>query len=777
MSNYTYDELVKRSVIKENYADKMHNELRTRYLIPCDTIDNFYYDTLFYLHLHFSLYLELLNFNVKNNFDITAFSNLWSAINIKFVNTGQSSLTSSITSTGYSITSFSINNKGNGYSIIGASGNAGPLITFVSSSGNTEVVGSTTVEYGLLDIITSGFTVTPASEQTAHDFQIGDTINFTAPVNGTAAVGVIKNIDASRNITQIEITTRGNGYSRSVAPAVTSITVGNTNTARGSTITFATSHVTGYIASASVTNTSKVYRTIGNFVVSSQVGVVTEAKVSPITTIDTIGFINGTEYVFNLAEFNRNYYNTLSYTNAERVNLINNKIPRIEGITYYPNTAGDKPSLFNIPAINSYTRASTNIIQNVVNYNDGRLNNFNNVLKTIFDQDVKDILGFLAYQVRYYNVIVLNTSIQRMIYKYYLNDNSISMSISGIFEPNNAKYANLTNITTHISNMKENLDAIREDVKNVNNIYSESKADYPGKITKLQNNEKDYTKIQDALNNTAKNYNQYYNNYNKLKIYASSIIIFLIILIIATIVITVIPYFNANSKNTYYILILILLIILTVLFYNNFSQVNYYEKFTVVSQSDDIKRFNIFSCTDANKVSYDPNSRNTAQNNAHRQNNYTFFNTISDYLISYNNAYSDLNTQMSSGIYTTDNKAFEQDANNYLNSMYIEKKRKIDLFRIKRTSLTNLIEAIKQQIIYLFNIIFIICLLTIVLLIALLLYVNMPQAMGLIITLVSLAIFFIVIYYIYAVVQPTRLIANKNYWANKNPSQETYNKL
>jgi hypothetical protein len=775
MSNDAYDKLVNKSVIKENYADKTHDELRTNYLIPCDTIDNFYYDTLFYLHLHFSLYLELLNFNVKNNFDISAFRTLWNNINIRLVSSSQASLTNSISSTGYKVTSFSVNNNGSGYSTVGTVGSTeGPPITFVSSSGISEIVGTTVIEYGLLDEIRSNFTVVLAAGQTTHDFQVGDSINFTAPSGTgtgtkTAAVGIIREI-TSGTISRIEMTTRGTGYSILSAPLVTSVTNGSTT--RRSTLTFTTGHITGYILSAAPINSNRVYRSIGNFIVSSQTGVSRQAIVYPITTIDTIGFINGNEYVFNLSEFNTNYYNTLSYTNAERVNIINNRLPRIDGISYYSTN----PSFITISVANNlFTRTNTNTIQSVSNYNNDRANKFNNILKTIFDQDVKDILGFLAYQVRYYNVIVLNTSIQRMIYKYYLNDNNISMSISGIFEPNNAKYSNLINITEHISNMKENLDLIKEDVKNVNNIFSETKADYPGKINKLQNNEKDYTKIQDALNNTAKNYNQYYNNYNKLKIYASSIIIFLIILIVATIVITVIPYFNANSKNTYYILILILLIILTVLFYNNFSHINLYEKFT--TQGIEIKIFNSFTCTDANKVFYEPNSRNAAQNNAHRQNNYTIFNAISDKLTLYNNAYSNLNTQMSSGIYTSDNKAFEQDADSYLNAMYIEKKRKIDLFRIKRTSLTNLIEAIKQQIIYLFNIIFIICLLTIVLLIALLLYVNMPQAMGLIITLVSLAIFFIVIYYIYAVVQPTRLIANKNYWANKNPSQETYNKL
>lgn len=53
----------------------------------------------------------------------------------------------------------------------------------------------------------------------------------------------------------------------------------------------------------------------------------------------------------------------------------------------------------------------------------------------------------------------------------------------------------------------------------------------------------------------------------------------------------------------------------------------------------------------------------------------------------------------------------------------------------------------------------------------------MPESMSLIITFASIAIIILIIYYIYAVIQPTRLIANKNYWANKNPSEETYTKL
>jgi hypothetical protein len=770
MSTDDYDKLVQKSVIKENYASLTHENLRNDKLIPCELIDNFYYDTLFYLHLHFSLYIELLHFNVKNSFDITAFRSLWNDLKIKFIDQSTTSLTNTISSASYKITGFTISNGGSGYI-------SEPKIIFTPSGSTTsEEIGSATITYGFPFEITSGITssknnaLTPV--QQTHDLEINDIITFNTPDNGTRGIGRIIELNNIGEVTKIEITTRGSGYTLGVAPTVLSI-ANSSGITKKSILTFASTTIVGYINNAIVSSADKLYTKFGNFSVSapSSAGGIT-ATVSPISNITSIGYLTTDKnYMFNLNVFNRFYNSTLQYNNeGEKSILVSNRTPRISNISDYPSSS--KPTLFSIDTSSEIQKNANYSKQNIQDYNNDRTKKFQNVINDILNQDVNNILGFLAYQVKYYNVIILNTSIQRMIYKYYLNDNNIQLNSVGIFLQGNLKYDNLHTIKDHIDNMKTNLLQINLDSKKINNIFSETTSNYPAKIDKLNINEKDYRKTQEALNAAAKNYNQYYSNYNKLKIYASSIIIFLVILIIVTVVITILPYFNANSKNTYYILILILIIILTILFYNNFSHINLYEKFTIIPNGN---TFGIIDCT--NRVSYNPNTKNPAQNNAQRANNYDFFNEISKNVSEYNNQYSDLNTQMSSGIYTSDNKVFEQDADNYLNSMYIDKKRKIDLFRIKRTSLINLIEAIKQQIIYLFNIIFIICLLTIVLLFALLLYVNMPQFMSLIIGLVSIAIILIVIYYIYAVVQPTRLIANKNYWANKNPSEETYNKL
>lgn len=770
MSTDDYDKLVQKSVIKENYASLTHENLRNDRLIPCELIDKFYYDTLFYLHLHFSLYIELLHFNVRNSFDIAEFRNLWNDLKIKFINQATTSLTNSISSASYKITGFTVSNGGSGYI-------SEPEIKFTPSGSTTsETVGSATITYGFPLEIISGITssinnaLSPVPQ--THDFELNDIITFnTSASGGTRGIGKIIELNRSGEVTKIEITTRGSGYTLGVAPTVLSI-ANSSGITKKSILTFASTTIVGYINNAIVSNADKLYTKFGNFTVSapSSAGGIT-ATVSPISNITSIGYLTTDKiYTFNLNVFNTYYNSTLQYNNeGQKSILVKDRAPVILNISDYPSD--NKPTLFSITT-NEILKNRNYSNQAITDYNTDRTKKFDNIINNILNQDVNNILGFLSYQVKYYNVIILNTSIQRMIYKYYLNDNSINLNTVGIFLDGNSKYDNLHTVKNHIDQMRVNLININADSKKVNNIYSETTANYPAKIDKLNINEKDYRKTQDALNAAAKNYNQYYNNYNKLKIYASSIIIFLVILIITTIVITVFPFFNANSKNTYYILILILLIILTVLFYNNFSHINLYEKFTIIPNG---QTFQSINC--ASRIVYNPNTKNPALNNAQRGNNYDFFNQIIENLSRYNNEYNDLNTQMSSGIYTNDNKVFEQDADNYLNNMYIDKKRKIDIFRIKRTSLVNLVEAIKQQIIYLFNIIFIICLLTIVLLFALLLYVNMPQLMGLIIGLVSIAIILIIIYYIYAVVQPTRLIANKNYWANKNPSEETYNKL
>ena len=205
---------------------------------------------------------------------------------------------------------------------------------------------------------------------------------------------------------------------------------------------------------------------------------------------------------------------------------------------------------------------------------------------------------------------------------------------------------------------------------------------------------------------------------------------------------------------------LIILIVMLGVYYANFRHVGLYET---------------FNCSEIN--SYNPQHPDIQTRNNHKTNNYSFFNTIIDYLVNYNNSYSDLNDELSASIFVGNNKTYSQDANGYLYKLYLDKKRRTDLNRLKKVSLTNHIEAMKKQIVYLFNIILLISFLAIVLLISLIVYISAPFYLNYAIAFAVIAIIIIIMFFIFSIIQPTRMKANKNYWANKNPTNETINNL
>jgi hypothetical protein len=88
-----------------------------------------------------------------------------------------------------------------------------------------------------------------------------------------------------------------------------------------------------------------------------------------------------------------------------------------------------------------------------------------------------------------------------------------------------------------------------------------------------------------------------------------------------------------------------------------------------------------------------------------------------------------------------------------------------------------MIEIIKKQVNYLFNISFITVCLIIILLIALILYSLLSSFYILIIILCVIMITLLMIYFAFTIVQPTRMIAIKNYTANSKPSKNTNRKI
>jgi len=321
---------------------------------------------------------------------------------------------------------------------------------------------------------------------------------------------------------------------------------------------------------------------------------------------------------------------------------------------------------------------------------------------------------------------------------------------------------------------------------NSNNNFLIEKNQYRNKILTLNNLRDEYSKIQDKLNISTKLYNQQLKNYKTIKYYATFVIIALIIILILTILLSIFPFFSNDTKNALYIISLILLIVITYLYYVNFKYVNLYEKFTVSigekvgyayltnEQTTSLTNNQVIITTatcSSNNITFSPTISANVSNHAN------FYNLLLPNINEYSNSINDILNNMSLNIYTINNKTFSQDANIYIYNLYLEKKRQIEENKIKFTNLLNMLEIIKKQINYLFNIVFIIACFLIILLLGLVIYSTAPQLYIFVIILCVVLISILMIYFAFTIVQPTRMIANKNYWASVNPSRSSISKL
>lgn len=167
-----------------------------------------------------------------------------------------------------------------------------------------------------------------------------------------------------------------------------------------------------------------------------------------------------------------------------------------------------------------------------------------------------------------------------------------------------------------------------------------------------------------------------------------------------------------------------------------------------------------------------------AQNNQNN-NHATFWNTLTSNssLIEYRTFSNKINEDLGTVLYVANNKVYSKDGNDYLYKLYIEKTRKIDVDKLKKIKLSNIIEALKKQISFIFYVILIISLLTILLLICLIFYNSSIMNIEYIIILAVIFIIILMFYFNYVVVQPTRMKANKNYWSNVSPTEATFSKF
>jgi len=401
---------------------------------------------------------------------------------------------------------------------------------------------------------------------------------------------------------------------------------------------------------------------------------------------------------------------------------------------------------------------------------------FKEIIEEILSQKPENILGYLLYKKIYYNIILYNISIQNSIRDNYLNDSSnyvISGVNSNLIINNNCTSGNndcinLNNVNNFITGNTSNIKQLNEInfPNNSTNDYLIEKNKYINKISNLNSLRDEYVKIQDKLNISTKLYNQQYINYNSIKKYATFVIIALIIIVVSIIIISIFPIFSNETKNAIYIILLILMIVITYLYYTNFKYVNLYESFATLAYTGNP----VIGTTETINLI-------TLTTSGYRINHATFYNKLLPEMNNYTTAYNELLNNMRININTIGSKSFSQDSNIYLYNLYLEKKRQIEQNRIKLTNLFNMIEILKKQINYLFNIVFFISCFAIILLISLVIYSTAPQLYIFVIILCIVLISILMIYFTFAIIQPTRMIANKNYWASVNPSIKSIGKI
>jgi hypothetical protein len=525
-------------------------------------------------------------------------------------------------------------------------------------------------------------------------------------------------------------------------------------------------------------NITKFADTIEKLVINID-NTTTATSTCNISTFD----INSNKYTFYVKTFEDNpstqyklYTNSdtitadIAYTDAYS-NILSNSKPNFGT---YPNTLAPSAAYIEyLTRKNSASPAGAETYFNSSNLNKSNFKSempdnkskFKKILEEVFSQTPENILGYLLYKKIHYNIILYNIAIQNSIYKEFFYKSSLTYDGLDEGNINNLSQIHLRNIYLQISLNKININQLNSTNFSTNNDYLLEKNEYRNKINTLNNLRDEYKKIQDKLNISIKLYNQQFKNYKSIKTYATYVIISLIIIIISIISISIFPIFSIETKNALYIILLVILIVITFIYYTNFKYVNLYEKF-----AGQVYNYQSIG-TSTSLITF------TISNNLHKNNNITIYNLLLPEINKYSNAYNDLLNNMRLNVYTIGSKTYSQDANIYLYNIYLEKKRQIEINKIKLTNLFNMIEIIKKQINYLFNIIFFIACFAIILLIALVIYSTAPQLYIFIIILCVILISILMIYFSFAIIQPTRMIANKNYWAILNPSKSTYSKL
>ena len=765
------------TISQENYSASLTPAVISERFVDYGQSTNLYRDTVFYLHLYNSLYLALYKFNDENNNDVAKFKNLFDNLKIVFENSiaiGTSSATSI------------------GVLIVGGSGTVASPYTYTFTYYTKSLI---TAYSHTIGSVTNGqvltYTATAASVPVYTKNSSGVYTKYDGTANNAYKAGITLYTLTFTPALSSDFTTPATNifYTRSLVSSVyvytniatqpsafvsaTNADLTTTNT--GTPIVITTHTDTTSIVVYKKTTTSGVisYTAIDTVIYKVLADTIYSFN---LTAVSSAGFVSKSNNDTPTIDVNAYYNDYLKFTYKKFLPILkeigtyfnsatleNVIIPETSTASIYVEAGFSKAgtSSFVKPDTKEYT---DEIRQNMLKY----------ILKDIlYNNTHETIMGYLMWHKINYNVNLYKLGIQYIIRANYLHNSDISVykllakddlfkSTTLVVTTSSAQTAGYPRTTyllatnTYIDKMKENIgELITNNFDIDTNDYLSNKYEYTTKITNLNNIKTDYEKIQNSLNIVVKEYNKHLKNFTNIKQYASYIVIFLIILIIATILITILPTITPEIKSTYYVVTFIILSIVTYFFNNRFNHVNLYEKFTI--QADPINYW-------SDKTNY-------------AKNHYYFYNNTIDNITAFNEAVKKLTNKVRNNIYTIGDKTFSTNANTYLYKLYLEKKNQNEVNRLKKVSLTNFIESMKKQVLYLFNIIVFISNLIIILLLGLMLYSGVPFLLPYIIALCVILTVILVVYFMIAIIQPTRMIASKNYWANNRPDADILNNL
>jgi len=761
-TNDRYNTLVSRSQLTNNFGNESYEQINNA-LIPCDEIITFYKDSLFYMHFYNTLYLEFYLVYQNQQLTLVEFDDIIRNLKIIFDNGASSSddsksklgklvltndspksatftfyinlfkqyyhnadyyayyRSAGITSSSAKTFRFNVNLPKNDPSTIGGT----PAMASININLNTGVINKDNDKYITVTSSGSGFKKSDGVDTVIYNSDYNPPLVNLNPNNG------IFERYFTNEIVDLKITVNSDGNITSILPVTT---------------------VRGDTAITTLTPNS-LYTTISNF----------EPKIESIPLISTGSAASPSNLIFDFNDIlDINIRNTFNADGSTHEFTYNSSLPY--------NT---KENIVD----NNYTKVNV------------RRKQFRKVIETIFTTHPYNFFGFLLYQKVNQNVIVCNIAIQLKLRKIYLNEQLAMTTL-----PQTQLELDGDKINSYIQKQRINLSNLRKISSIATSDYVIDKKSAVDRINLLNNLKKDFNETLEDLNSSINNYNRYIIYYSNLKKYASAIIVFIIMLIIASILITLSPTIDYNAKNSYYIVIISILIILTIIYYLKFRHVGLYEKFlaaagTSFDPNSHTDTFRLLESDFSTKCVAYTNGKNIQNPNGltfqqlaeidkYNKNHTTFSNRIfKNDLAQYNYVYLLLSNELSSAIYVSNNKIFSEGNNEYLYKLYLEKTKHNELNKLKIVKYANIIEAIKKQIIYLFNIALLLSLITIVLVTCLMFYNYGVVSITSIITFAVIALIIIMFYISYIMIQQTRMLASKKYWSVNNPSEVTLNQL